>query len=100
MISTKALSVFILHLHLNRLGNNNLCSIQDVMRTSDPAAKKYKRVCEDPLNLVIFTKSTTPGKIQLMFGHTVVGKKSLEESVLDFALAGDLSSPSVISIKI
>ena len=100
MISTNALSVFILHHHLNGIGNKNLCSVQYVMRASKPAAKKYKRVCEYFPNIAILTKSATPGKIQLTFGHVSVGNKSLGESVVAFALAGDLSSPSVISLKI
>ena len=57
MISTKALSVFILHYHLNRLGKKNCRSIQKTMRASDLAAKKYKKVCEDFSNLTILTKS-------------------------------------------
>ena len=100
MISTNTLSVFILHHNLNRLGNNNLRSIQDFMRASEPDAKKYKRVCEDFPNLTILTKSAIPGEIQLTFGHAAVGNKSLGESVVDFPLAGDLSSPSVIFFKI
>ena len=62
MISTNALSVFIIHHNLNRLGKNNLHSIQDVMCASDPDAKKYKRVCEDFPNLAILTKSATTRK--------------------------------------
>ena len=77
IISTNALSVFILHHHLNGLINKNLCSIQEIMRTSEPAAKKYKKVCEYFPNLVIITKSATPGKFQLMFFHVVVRNKSL-----------------------
>ena len=38
--------------------------------------------------------------MQLPFGHVAVGNKSLGESVVDFALAGDLSSPSAISFNI
>ena len=100
MITTNALSVFLLHHHLNGLGNKNLYSIQDVMCASEPAAVKFKRVCEDFPNLAIFTKSATLGDIQLMFDHAAVGNKSLGESVVSFALTSDLSSPSVISLKI
>ena len=100
MISTNASSVFLLHNHLNRLGNKNLRSIQDVMCASKPAAEKFKSVCEDFPNIAILTKSATPGNIQLTFGHAVVGNKSLRGFVVSFALAGDLSSPSVISLKI
>ena len=100
MISTNILSVFLLHHHINRLRNKNLHSIQDVMCASKPASEKFKRFCEDFPNLSILTKSSTLGKIQLTFGHAAVGKKSLRESVVDFVLAGNLSSPSVISFKI
>ena len=41
-----------------------------------------------------------PGEIKLTFGYAAIGKKSLGESVIDFALAGDLNSPSVIHLKI
>ena len=87
MISTNALSAFILHHHLNVPGNNNICSIQEFMRAIDPAAEKYKRVCEDLPNLAILTKSATLGKVQLTFGHTAVGNKPLGESVVAFTLA-------------
>ena len=69
MISTNSLSVFLLHHHLNGLGNKNLRSIQDVMRASEPAAEKFKRVCEGFPNLAILTKSSTPGEIQSTFGN-------------------------------
>ena len=100
MISTNALSVFILHHHLNGIGNKNLRLVQDVMRASEPAADKFKRVYEDFTNLAILTKSSTPGNIQLTLGHVAVGNKSLGEYVVALALAGDLSSPSVISFNI
>ena len=100
MISTNALSVFILHHHPNGLRNKNLRSIQDGMRASEPAAEKYKRVCEDSPNIAILTKSATPGEIQLTFGHAAVGNKSLGEFVVAFSLAVDLSSPYVISLNI
>ena len=100
MISTTALSVFILCHHHNRLGNKNLRLIQDVMRGSERAAEKYKRVCEDFPNLAILTRSATPGEIQLTFVHASVGNKYLGESVVSFTLAGDQSLPSVISLKI
>ena len=100
MISTNAFSVFILHHHINGPVNKNLHSIQDVMRTSEPAAEKYKRVCKDFPNIAILTKSAMLGKIQLTFGHAAVGNKSLGESSVAFSLAGNLRSPSVIYLKI
>ena len=63
MISTNALSVFILHHHLNGLGNENIRSVQEVMRASEPAVDKFKNVCKDFPNLAILTKSSTPGDI-------------------------------------
>ena len=100
MIFTNALSMLIIHHHLNGPGNKNLCSIQDVMRASEPASKRYKRVYKDFPNIVIFTKSAMPGEIQVMFGHMAIGNNSLGESVVAFALVGDRSSTSVISLKI
>ena len=60
MIYSNALSTFILHHDLNVLYNNNLRSIQDIMRTSEPSSEKFKRVCKDLPNLAILTKSATP----------------------------------------
>ena len=100
MIYTNALSVFILHHHLNGVGNKNLCSIQDVMCASKPEVKMYKMVCEDFPNLVILTKSATPGKIQLTVGRADVENKSLGGSFLALTIVGDISSPSVIYLKI
>ena len=100
MISTFALSVFILHHHLNELCNKNLRSFEEIMRASDPAAKKYKKVCKEFPNLSILTKSSMPEKVQLTFRHATAGNKSLGESVVSFALAGNLRSTFVVSIKI
>ena len=100
MISTNALSVFLLHHHLNGLINKNLCLIQDVMRAIEPTAEKFKRVCEDYSNIAILTKSYTPDDIQLTFGRAAVGNKSLGESVVAFALRSDLCTPSVLLFNI
>ena len=70
------------------------------MRASDPAADKFKNVCKDFPNLPILTKSSTPVEIQLTLSHTAIGNKSLGASVVAFSLAGNLSSPSVISFNI
>ena len=100
MISTNALSVFLLHHHLNGIGNKNKRSVQEVMCARELAADKFKKFCEDFPNLAILTKSSTPGEIQFTFGHTAVGNKSLGEYVVAFALAGNLRSPSVILFNI
>ena len=100
MISNNALSMFLLNNHPNRLGGNNIRSIKYLICVSQPAVEKNKKVCKDFPNLVILTKSATPGEIQLKFDHSAVGNNSLGRSVVVFALTGDLSSPSVISLKI
>ena len=61
MISSNTLSVFLLQHPLNGTGNENLRSVQEVMRVSEPAMEEYKNVCEDFPNLGILTKSSMPG---------------------------------------
>ena len=100
MISTNALSVFIFHHHQKVICKKNLCSIQEIMRTSDTAFERYKKVYNNLPSIVIPTKSVTPGKVQQTFANASVENKSLEESVVEFALAGSLDSPSVIFIDI
>ena len=77
MIYTNALSVFLLHHHHNRLRNENLRLVHEVMPTREPAADKFKNVCEDFPILAILTKSSTSGEIQLTFGHTAFRNKPL-----------------------
>ena len=62
MISSYDLSTFTLHHDLNGLCNNNLCLIQDRMRTNELASNKFKRMCKDFPNMAILTKRTIPGK--------------------------------------
>ena len=57
------------------------------MCMSEPAAEKYKRVCDNFPNLVILTKNATPGKVQLTFGHVTIGNKSLGGYVVALDLA-------------
>ena len=61
--------------------------------------QKYKKVCDDFPNIVILTKSATPGEVQSTLYHATVGNKYLGESVVVSNLAEDLDSPSVVSIK-
>ena len=100
MISSHALSSFLIHHFLNGLRNANRRSIQEAVRASKPATEKYKNVCEGFPNLGILTISSTPGEEQLTFGHANVGNKSLVEYIQAFALAGNLDSPSVISLNL
>ena len=74
MISYNTLSTFILHHDINRLCDKNICSIQDLMRTSNPDSDKFKRVCEDFPNLAILTNCATLGEVQMTFAHAPVGK--------------------------
>ena len=78
MISYHALSAFLLHHPLNGTGNENLRSVQEAMRASQPATEKYKNICEDFPYLGILMKSSTPDEVQLKFGHSNVGNKSLK----------------------
>ena len=96
MISSHALSAFLLDHPLNGLGNSNLRSVQEVVRASKPATEKFKDICTDFPNLALLTKSSTPGEIQITFGNSTVGNKSLGETLQAFALAGNRASPSVI----
>ena len=99
MISSHALSAFLLDHPLNGLGNFK-SPVRTRGDTGEPATEKFKDICTDFPNLAILTKSSTPGEIQLTFGHSTVGNKSLGETIQAFALAGDLSSPSVISFNL
>ena len=67
---------------------------------SVPATEKFKNICDDFPNLAILTKSSTPGEVQLTFGHSTAGNKCLGEYLQAFALAGDLGSPYVISFNL
>ena len=96
MISSHALSAFLLDHPLNGLRNANIRYVQDAMRAIIPATEKFKNVCKDFPNLAILTKRSTLGEAQLTFCSSSVGNKSLGESLQVFALAGDLGSPSVI----
>ena len=77
MISSHALSAFLLNNPLNGLGNSNLRSVQEVVRASKPATEKFKDICTDFPNLALLTKNSTPGEIQITFGHSMFGNKSL-----------------------
>ena len=100
MISTNALSVCLLHHHLNGLGNKNLCLVQYMMRANEPSAYKFKKVCEDFPNIAILTNRSTPGEIKLTFVHAAIRNNSFGCSAVAFVLASNLSSPYVLSFKI
>ena len=100
MISSHALSAFLLDHPLTGLGNSNLRSVQKVIQASKPATEKFKDICTDFPNLDILTKISTPGEIQLIFRHSTVRNKSLGETLQSFALSSDLASSSVISFNL
>ena len=94
MISSHALSAFLLNHPLNGLGNSNLRSVQEVIRASKPVTEKFMDICTDFPNLALLTKSSTPGEIQITFGHSTVRNKALGEILQAFSLAGDLALTS------
>ena len=100
MISSNALSTFILHHDINGLCDKNIRSVQYLMCTSKPDRDKFKHVWDNFPNLAILNKSATPGDHQLTFVHVYVGNKSLGESVTAFSLAGLIEAPKVVSINV
>ena len=84
MLSTNALSIFILHHKQNRVCNKNIRSIQDIMRVSDPANEKFKRVCNDFPNITILAKSATPGEVQMTFITCTLEKNPCGNNLLHF----------------
>ena len=98
VIFSNALLLFLLDHNQNGVCNHNLCSIQDLMCLDKPYVTKFKRVCADFPNLALPVKITTPGNIQVTFGHMFVGNKSLRETITPFYLARSLESPMMVSI--
>ena len=66
------------------------------MSTSEPANKKYKKVCGNFHNLTILNRSAMPGEVQLTFTYVSVGNMYLGEYVTSSALAGSMKSHSVV----
>ena len=71
MLSSNDLSVFILHHHINGLGNKNLRSIQEIMRPSKPAAEEFKFFCEGWRNLEI-----RKGLINQLYKYMVISVRN------------------------
>ena len=69
-----------------------------MMCLDETARAKFKCVCADSPNIVLPTKSATPGSIQFTFGHASLGNMYIKEIVTDFKLSGPLKSPMVLSI--
>ena len=100
MMSTNALSIFILRLDQKRVFNRILSSIQELMRMSKLVNKKFKHAWKYFPNTNILTKIPIPGGVQLTSAHASVGKKSLGESVTEFSLAGSLNSSTLVLIDV
>ena len=100
MISSNALSIYLIQHNQNNICAQNLCSIQDAMCSDEPAGSKFKRVFTDFPNMAVLTKSTTPGDIQVTYFHSYVGNKSLGEMVTDLSLEVYPKAPTMVSIEI
>ena len=82
--------IFLLDYDHNGICNSNIHPIQYMMLSDEPSGAKFKRVCADFPNIVLLTKSATPGNIQVTFVHVFVGNKSFRETFTAFTLAGSL----------
>ena len=100
MFYSYALSIYLLHHNQKDLFNQNIWSIQDAMRSDNPAGSKLKRVCTDLPNMVVLNMIATPGDIQVTYAHASVRNKSLGKAVTDSSLAGSLEAPTMVSIDI
>ena len=100
MLSTNALSIYILQHKQNKMREQNIRSIQEAMRSDKPYISKLKRVRTDFSNLAIITKIDTPGEIQATYAPASVGNKPLGKTVTAFALDGPLKAPTVVMIDI
>ena len=98
IISTDTLSLFLIKHSQNGVCDRNICLIQELVRSDEPARSKFKRLCMYLTNLTLITKIETPGEFQVTYGHTSVRKKYLGETVIAFALTGSLKTPAVVMI--
>ena len=96
MISTNALSIYILQQDQNNIFEQNLRSIQDAIHLDEPSGSKLKWVCTELPNLAVLTKSATPGDTQVTYAHASVGKNPFGETVTAFALAGSIKASTVV----
>ena len=84
MTSSNALSIYLLQHDQNNICEQNHRLIQESMRLDKPYGSKFKRACTYFPNLVVLTKSATPGDIQVKYAYASIGNKSLAETVADF----------------
>ena len=100
MISSNDLCVYLIQHNQNKICDQNLRSIQDVMRSEETSGRKFKPVCTDFPNMTVLAKSATYGDIQVKYVHAFVGNKYLGKTITAFALVGSLEAPTVVSIDI
>ena len=86
MISSNALSTYLLQHNQIEIYDQNFSSIQDTVRLDNPAGSKFKGFCTYFPNLTVLTKSETPGDIHVTYAHVPVGNKSLVKMVTAFSL--------------
>ena len=99
IISTNALSLFLLKYDKNGFCNRNIHSIKYLMHSDDPDGNKFKNLCTDFPNLALIIKTATPGEIQVTFDHAPIGKNSLGETTAAFYHVGYLESLMVVSVN-
>ena len=99
MISTNALSLFLLKHDQNGVCDRNLCSVQESMCSNKQAIANFKRLCADFPNLALLNKSATSREVQVTYVHVPVGNKYHRETVTTFALGGSLKALTVVTIN-
>ena len=77
MIYNNNLLLFLLEHDQNGVYDCNLRFIRESMRLDELAVSKFKLEGVDLPNIVILTKSTTPGEVQVIYAHASTDNKSL-----------------------
>ena len=80
IISTHALSLFLLKNDQNGVFNRNLRSIQESMCSDKPTGSKFKQVCTYFPNIALLTKSAMPGEVQVTYAHTSIGNNGMTDA--------------------
>ena len=99
MIYNNDLLLFLLEHNHNVFFDSNICSIQELIHSENPAGPNFKRLCLDFLNLAILTNIVTLGEIQVIYGTTSIGNKPLMETITALALTGFIEDLSVILVN-
>ena len=99
IISTNALSLFLLEHDYNRVSDCNLRLIHENICLDNPAVSNFKRVCTDFPYLALLTKSAKSGEAQVTYVHVSIIKNPLRGTLTSFALAGSLEALTVVTIN-